>query len=146
MKVTNISRKIISIFGKTLLPGEKVSLPNVDESNPTIQFYVRSNILSTQDVEAESPATRVMNDSERERIAREAVEQYKQEQEAQRQEAEDKENEVKTVKAMKKKEDLIKKAIGLGIEFGDSDSADVLKEKIINAIYARDEGLSDGSV
>lgn len=136
MRVTNISRKIISIFGKTLLPGENVKLNNVDESNPTIQFYLKTKVLAAGNPEAVQPKASDIGETEREKIAREAVEKYKQEQEEYRKKAEEKENEIKAVKSMKKKEDLIKKAIGLGLEFADSDSADVLKEKIIHALNA----------
>lgn len=136
MRVTNISRKIISIFGKTLLPGENVKLDNVDESNPTIQFYLQTKVLAAGNAEAAQPKGPDIGNAEREKIAREAVEKYKQEQEEYRKKAEEKENEIKAVKGMKKKEDLIKKAIGLGLEFADSDSADMLKEKIIHALNA----------
>lgn len=136
MKVTNISRKVISIFGKTLLPGEDLRLENGDENNPNIQFYLKNKILSMNGAAADVSATSAISSGEREKIAREAVEKYKQEQEEYRKKAEEKENEIKAVKGMKKKEDLIKKAIGLGLEFADSDSADVLKEKIIHALNA----------
>lgn len=136
MKVTNISRKVISILGKTLLPGEDLRLENGDENNPNIQFYLKNKILSMNGAAADVSATSAISSGEREKIAREAVEKYKQEQEEYRKKAEEKENEIKAVKGMKKKEDLIKKAIGLGLEFADSDSADVLKEKIIHALNA----------
>lgn len=136
MRVTNISRKIISILGKTILPGENVKLDNVDESNPTIQFYLKTKVLAAGNPEAVQPKVSDVGETEREKIAREAVEKYKQEQEEYRKKAEEKENEIKAVKGMKKKEDLVKKAIGLGLEFADSDSADVLKEKIIHALNA----------
>ena len=136
MKVTNISRKVISIFGKTLLPGEDLRLENGDENNPNIQFYLKNKILSMNGAAADVSTTAAIRNEERERIAREAVEKYKQEQEEYRKKAEEKENEIKAVKGMKKKEDLIKKAIGLGLEFADSDSADMLKEKIIHALNA----------
>lgn len=136
MKVTNISRKVISILGKTLLPGEDLRLENGDENNPNIQFYLQNKILSMNGAAADVSATSAISSGEREKIAREAVEKYKQEQEEYRKKAEEKENEIKAVKGMKKKEDLIKKAIGLGLEFADSDSADVLKEKIIHALNA----------
>ncbi len=136
MRVTNISRKIISIFGKTLLPGENVKLDNVDESHPTIQFYLQTKVLAVGNTEAAQMKGSDIGEAEREKIAREAVEKYKQEQEEYRKKAEEKENEIKAVKGIKKKEDLIKKAIGLGLEFADSDSADVLKEKIIHALNA----------
>uniref|UniRef100_N2B865 Uncharacterized protein n=1 Tax=Eubacterium plexicaudatum ASF492 TaxID=1235802 RepID=N2B865_9FIRM len=136
MRVTNISRKIISIFGKTLLPGEDVKLDNVDESNPTIQFYLKAKVLAVGNTSAAQMKISDTGETEREKIAREAVEKYKQEQEEYRKKAEEKENEIKAVKGMKKKEDLIKKAIGLGLEFSDSDSADMLREKIIHALNA----------
>lgn len=134
MRVTNISRKIISIFGKTLLPGENVKLDNIDESNPTIQFYLQTKVLAVGNTETAQPKGPDIGDAEREKIAREAVERYKQQQEEHAKKAEEKENEIKAVKGMKKKDDLIKKAIGLGLEFADSDSADMLKEKIIHAL------------
>lgn len=134
MRVTNISRKIISIFGKTLLPGENVKLDNVDESNPTIQFYLQTKVLAVGNAEAAQPKGPDIGDAEREKIAREAVEKYKQEQGEYRKKAEAREDEIRAVKGMKKKDDLIKKAIGLGLEFADSDSADMLKEKIIHAL------------
>lgn len=136
MKVTNISRKVISILGKTLLPGEELRLENGDENNPNIQFYLKNKILSMKGATASGSAPSAISDAEREKIAREAVEKYKQEQEEYSKKAEEKENEIKAVRSMKKKEDLIKKAIGLGLEFADSDSADVLKEKIIHALNA----------
>lgn len=134
MRVTNISRKIISIFGKTLLPGENVKLDNVDESNPTIQFYLQTKVLAIGNAEAAQPKGPDIGEDEREKIAREAVEKYKQEQEEYRKKAEEREDEIRAVRGMKKKDDLIKKAIGLGLEFADSDSADMLKEKIIHAL------------
>lgn len=136
MRVTNISRKIISIFGKTLLPGENVKLDNVDESNPTIQFYLQTKVLAVGNTEAAQPKGSDIGEAERKKIAREAVEKYKQEQEEYRKKAEEREDEIRAVKGMKKKDDLIKKAIGLGLEFADSDSADMLKEKIIHALNA----------
>ncbi len=136
MKVTNISRKVISILGKTLLPGEDLRLENGDENNPNIQFYLKNKILSMNGAAASAPVSSGISDVEREKIAREAVEKYKHEQEEYRKKAEEKESEIKAVRSMKKKEELIKKAIGLGLEFADSDSADVLKEKIIHALDA----------
>ncbi|KAI4450682.1 hypothetical protein C823_005219 [Eubacterium plexicaudatum ASF492] len=117
MRVTNISRKIISIFGKTLLPGEDVKLDNVDESNPTIQFYLKAKVLAVGNTSAAQMKISDTGETEREKIAREAVEKYKQEQEEYRKKAEEKENEIKAVKGMKKKRILSKKQSGLGLNF-----------------------------
>lgn len=126
MKVINKSRKIIGIAGEPLLPGKEITLKDGFESHPVIQDYLKKGILTDVENMTALPAESVLGDIERERIEAEAIAKYKAEQEA-------KANEVKAVKAMKKDE-LLKKAISMEIEVKDEDTAEAIREQILNAI------------
>jgi hypothetical protein len=123
MKVINKSRKIISIKGEAFLPGTEMVLPQGLENNPCIVDYIAKGILADADVVISSAA---VDADEKARIEQEAVEKYKAEQA-------EKESEIKAVKSMKK-DDLINKAIGMGLEVNDNNTVDELKEKIIAAL------------
>lgn len=133
MRIVNSSRKVIGIMEKPLLPGETLILEHGAENHPTIQFYLKQGILSDADSEKTGFSNLDINQAEREKIEKEAVERYKKEQAEYQAAKEKKEAEIKAVQGMKKKE-LVKKAIGMGIEFQDSDTEEVLKEKIIQVI------------
>lgn len=133
MRIINSSRKVIGIKEKTLLPGETLILEHGEEKNPTIQFYLKQGILSNADSKKVGFSDSDINQEEKEKIEKEAVERYKKEQEEYQAAKDKKEAEIKAVKGMKKK-DLAKKALGMGIEFQDSDTEEILKEKIIQAI------------
>lgn len=132
MRVINKSRKNIAINGEPLLPGAQIELPAGMETHPAISFYLEKGILV--DV-AKSAATAEggLSDYEKARIAEEAVAKYKAEQEALAAAASEKEAEIKAVKAMKKQE-LLEKAAGLGLEVEDGITAEDLKEKIVAAL------------
>jgi hypothetical protein len=85
--------------------------------------YIAKGILADADVVISSAA---VDADEKARIEQEAVEKYKAEQA-------EKESEIKAVKSMKK-DDLINKAIGMGLEVNDNNTVDELKEKIIAAL------------
>lgn len=123
MKVINKSRKIISIKGEAFLPGTEMVLPQGLENNPCIVDYIAKGILADADAVTSSAA---VDADEKARIEQEAVEKYKAEQA-------EKESEIKAVKSMKK-DDLINKAIGMGLEVNDNNTVDELKEKIIAAL------------
>jgi hypothetical protein len=123
MKVINKSRKIISIKGEAFLPGTEMVLPQGLENNPCIVDYIAKGILADADAVISSAA---VDADEKARIEQEAVEKYKAEQA-------EKESEIKAVKSMKK-DDLINKAIGMGLEVNDNNTVDELKEKIIAAL------------
>lgn len=122
MKILNKSRKIIGINGEPLLPGCSMELPDGYENHPAILNYMDRGIVCDADKDA-------VGDIERARIAEEAIAKYKEEQEKRAAV----EAEIKSVKDMKKPE-LLKKAVGMGLEVGDDDTVDVLKEMIIAAI------------
>ena len=126
MKVINKSRKIIGIAGEPLLPGNKITLKDGLESHPTIQDYLKKGILANVENITALSTESVLNAAEREKIEAEAISKYKAEQEA-------KANEIKSVKAMKKDE-LLKKAISMEIEVKDDDTAEAIREQILNAI------------
>jgi len=129
MRIVNSSRKVLSIQGKTLLPGEILTLKLGEEQHPTIQFYLKQGILSDADSERKSSSGNI-HPAEREKIEKEAIERYKKEQAEYQEAKEKKEAERKAIQGMKKKE-LVKKDLGMGIEVQDSDTEEVLKEKII---------------
>ncbi len=130
MRVINKSRKIISIGREPFLPGTELELPEGMESHPAIMDYLKKGVI----VEAGSGITpsciiSEISEAQKREIAEEAIAQYKAVQEAAGQKNEKREEELKAIKAMNK-DGLITKAIGMGIEVNDSDTAPVLREKI----------------
>ena len=131
MKIINKSRKIIGINGEPLLPGADLELPEGMENHPVISYYLQKGIVvDSQNVSAEEKTG--ISDLEKARIEEEAIAKYKAEQEKAEQEkaAKTKEAEIKAVKTMKK-DDLLTKAVGMGLEVTDDDTVDTLKEKIV---------------
>ena len=125
MKIINKSRKIIGINGEPLLPGADLELPEGMETHPVISYYLQKGIVvDSQNVSAEEKTG--ISDLEKARIEEEAIAKYKAEQEKA---AKTKEAEIKAVKTMKK-DDLLTKAVGMGLEVTD-DTVDTLKEKIV---------------
>lgn len=126
MKIINKSRKIIGINGEPLLPGADLELPEGMETHPVISYYLEKGIVvDSQNVSAEENTG--ISDLDRARIEEEAIAKYKAEQEKA---AKAKEAEIKAVKTMKK-DDLLTKAVGMGLEVMDDDTVDTLKEKIV---------------
>ena len=126
MKIINTSRKIIGINGEPLLPGADLELPEGMETHPVISYYLEKGIVvDSQNVSAEENTG--ISDLDRARIEEEAIAKYKAEQEKA---AKAKEAEIKAVKTMKK-DDLLTKAVGMGLEVTDDDTVDTLKEKIV---------------
>lgn len=126
MKIINKSRKIIGINGEPLLPGADLELPEGMEPHPVISYYLEKGIVvDSQNVSAEENTG--ISDLDRARIEEEAIAKYKAEQEKA---AKAKEAEIKAVKTMKK-DDLLTKAVGMGLEVTDDDTVDTLKEKIV---------------
>lgn len=126
MKIINKSRKIIGINGEPLLPGADLELPEGMETHPVISYYLQKGIVvDSQNVSAEEKTG--ISDLEKARIEEEAIAKYKAEQEKA---AKTKEDEIKAVKTMKK-DDLLTKAVGMGLEVTDDDTVDTLKEKIV---------------
>ena len=126
MKIINKSRKIIGINGEPLLPGADLELPEGMETHPVISYYLEKGIVvDSQNVSAEENTG--ISDLDRARIEEEAIAKYKAGQEKA---AKAKEAEIKAVKTMKK-DDLLTKAVGMGLEVTDDDTVDTLKEKIV---------------
>lgn len=126
MKIINKSRKIIGINGEPILPGADLELPEGMETHPVISYYLEKGIVvDSQNVSAEENTG--ISDLDRARIEEEAIAKYKAEQEKA---AKAKEAEIKAVKTMKK-DDLLTKAVGMGLEVTDDDTVDTLKEKIV---------------
>ena len=126
MKIINKSRKIIGINGEPLLPGADLELPEGMETHPVISYYLEKGIVvDSQNVSAEENTG--ISDLDRARIEEEAIAKYKAEQEKA---AKAKEAEIKAVKTMKK-DDLLTKAVGMGLEVTDDDTVDTLKDKIV---------------
>lgn len=126
MKIINKSRKIIGINGEPLLPGADLELPEGMETHPVISYYLEKGIVvDSQNVSAEENTG--ISDLDRARIEEEAIAKYKAERENA---AKAKEAEIKAVKTMKK-DDLLTKAVGMGLEVTDDDTVDTLKEKIV---------------
>lgn len=126
MKIINKSRKIIGINGEPLLPGADLELPEGMETHPVISYYLQKGIVvDSQNVSVEEKTD--ISDLEKARIEEEAIAKYKAEQEKA---AKTKEAEIKAVKTMKK-DDLLTKAVGMGLEVTDDDTVDTLKEKIV---------------
>ena len=126
MKIINKSRKIIGINGEPLLPGADLELPEGMETHPVISYYLQKGIVvDSQNVSAEEKTG--ISDLEKARIEEEAIAKYNAEQEKA---AKTKEVEIKAVKTMKK-DDLLTKAVGMGLEVTDDDTVDTLKEKIV---------------
>lgn len=126
MKIINKSRKIIGINGEPLLPGADLELPEGMETHPVISYYLEKGIVvDSQNVSAEENTG--ISDLDRARIEEEAIAKYKAEQEKA---AKAKEAEIKAVKTMKK-DDLLTKAVGMGLEVTDDDTVDTLKVKIV---------------
>lgn len=130
MKIINKSRKIIGINGEPLLPGADLELPEGMETHPVISYYLQKGIVvDSQNVSAEEKTG--ISDLERARIEEEAIAaKYKAEQEKAAKAAASKEAEIKAVNTMKKDE-LLTKAAGMGLEVNDDDKVETLKEKII---------------
>lgn len=129
MKIINKSRKIIGINGEPLLPGADLELPEEMETHPVISYYLQKGIVvDSQNVSAEEKTG--ISDLERAHIEEEAIAKYKAEQEKAAKAAASKEAEIKAVNTMKKDE-LLTKAAGMGLEVNDDDKVETLKEKII---------------
>lgn len=125
MKIINKSRKIIGINGEPLLPGADLELPEGMETHPVISYYLEKGIVvDSQNVSAEENTG--ISDLDRARIEEEAIAKYKAEQENA---AKAKEAEIKAVKTMKK-DDLLTKAVGMGLEVTDDDTVDTLRRKL----------------
>ena len=125
MKIINKSRKIIGINGEPLLPGADLELPEGMETHPVISYYLQKGIVvDSQNVSAEEKTG--ISDLERAHIEEEAIAKYKAEQEKAAKAAASKE----AVNTMKKDE-LLTKAAGMGLEVNDDDKVETLKEKII---------------
>ena len=133
MKIINKSRKIISIGGMALLPGKTMELPKGVEKHPSILDYLKKGVVADVNAVTTSFVSADISDEERTKIAEEAVAKYKEELELQAKAKAALETEIKTVKGMRK-EELMTKALGMGIEVLDSDTTDVLKDKIIKAL------------
>ena len=132
MKVINKSRKIISIAGEPFLPGKDIELPAGLEKHPVIMDYMAKGVIVDADKVVET-AGAGLSDLERTKIAEEAIARYKAEQAALAAAQAEKEAEIKAVKAMKK-DDLLTKAAGMGIEVEDGETADSVREKVLAAL------------
>lgn len=135
MKVINKSRKIIAIAGEPLLPGNDMELPEGYDKHPSIVDYIKSGVLSdaAKASVGNSEAASGLSDFERAKIAEDAIARYKAEQEAIARAQAEKKAEIEAVKSMKKDE-LLTKAVGMGLEVADDDKVDALREKIIAAL------------
>lgn len=133
MRVVNKSRKIISIAGEPLLPGKSMELPEGYDTHPSIVDYLDNGTLVDAAKASSTAGCGGLSDEEREKIATEAVAKYKAEQEALAAAQAEKDAEIKAVNKMKK-EELITKAVGMGIEVSDSDTADAIKGKILDQL------------
>lgn len=133
MRVVNKSRKIISIAGEPLLPGKSMELPEGYDKHPSIVDYLGNGTLVDAAKASSAAGSGGLSDEEREKIAEEAVAKYKAEQEALAAAQAEKDAEIKAVNKMKKDE-LASKAIGMGIEISDSDTADNIKAKILEQL------------
>lgn len=132
MKVINKSRKIISIEGEPFLPGKDMDLPAGLEKHPAIVDYMAKGIIVDAKNAVET-ASSGLSDLEKAKIAEEAIAQYKAEQAAIAAAQAEKEVEIKAVKSMKKDE-LLTKAAGMGIEVEDGETADSVREKVLAAL------------
>lgn len=136
MNIINNSRKIISINGEPLLPEAIVELKEGMEKHPVIVDYLRRGVIAdTSKAVVSSAVSTGISDFEKAKIAEEAIARYKAEQESIEKAKAAKEIEIKAVKAMDK-DALVTKALGMGIEVFDSDTKDILKEKIFKALDA----------
>ena len=134
MKIINKSRKIIGINGEPLLPGAGMTLPEGFETHPTIADYIKKGIVVDAAKTASEAAGPGISELDRAKIAQEAIAEYKKAQEAESAAVQAaREAEIKAVKGMKKPE-LLTKAAGMGLKVADDDTADVLKEKIMEAL------------
>ena len=125
MKIINKSRKIISIVGEALLPSKGMELPEGLENHPAIKYYMDKGIIADVEKAVGIDSTR-FSEFERTKIAEEAIAQYKAEQI-------EKEAEIRAVKAMKK-DLLLTKAAGMGIEIADGETADSVRDKILEVL------------
>lgn len=132
MKVINKSRKIISIQGEPFLPGKDMELPAELENHPIIKDYFEKGVLVDAANAVETINTGI-SDFERAKIAEYAIAKYKAEQEALATAQAEKESEIKAVKAMKKDE-LLTKAAGMGVEVEDRETAESVREKVLKAL------------
>lgn len=132
MKVVNKSRKIIGIEGEALLPGCEIELKKELQEHPSIKDYLESGVLADIENKAVAPAEGI-SDLEKARIAEEAIAAYKAQQEEEAKKQAEKEAEIKAVKSMKKDE-LLNKAVALGVKVDDGDTAEVVRDKVLAAL------------
>jgi hypothetical protein len=125
MKIINKSRKIIGINGEPFLPGKVMVLADGMEENPCIADYLAKGIIANADAGAAD--AEAVSEAEKAKIEEEAVERYKAQQAGH-------DAEVAAVKSMKKKDDLLTKAAGMGIEVGDNDTIEDVRGKILEAL------------
>lgn len=133
MKITNKSRKIIAINGEPLLPCTDMELPDGFQHHPAILDYLAKGILVDSKKAVVSPADNGISDFEKTKIEEEAIARYKEEQAAITAAQAEKATEIKEVQSMKKQE-LLTKAVRMGLEVKDDDTVEILKEKILAAL------------
>lgn len=133
MRIYNRSRKIIGILGEPLLPGGSRELPSGYEKHPSIMDYLEKGEIEDADNPSGIIPKGGISDSEKAKIAEEAIARYKAEQEKLAAAQAVMEEEITALKAMKKPE-LLTKAVGMGLEVKDDDTAEELREKIADAI------------
>lgn len=143
MRVINKSRKIIAINGEPFLPGTEMELPEGMEVHPSVLDYLKKGVLADVNTPSGAVVPTEISDFERARIAEEAIARYKAEQEeaalkAEQEKKAQHEAEVRAVKYMRKDE-LITKAMGMSLAVEDSDTVDILREKIITALSEQGE-------
>lgn len=120
MRIRNNSRKIIAIENQPLLPNETVEIEGSLEEHPELSFLFDSGMIV--DVDA---ATHISHEDKM-KIIENAMAEVATKKKAY-------EEDVKAVAKMKKPELLIK-AAGMGIEVSDDETADSIREKIVNAL------------
>ena len=139
MKVINKSRKVIGINGEPLLPGKTMDLPEGAEKHPAIADYLKKGIL-VDSAKADMTVSAVISDSEKARIAEEAIANYKAQQAELEAKRAAKEAEIKDAKGMNKG-DLQLKAATMGIKFTDDTKAEDLKKLVVDALTAELEKI-----
>lgn len=120
MRIRNNSRKIIAIENQPLLPNETVEIEGSLEEHPELSFLFDSGMIV--DVDKASG----ISDEVKNKIIEDAMAGIEAKKKAY-------EEDVKAVSKMKKPELLIK-AAGMGIEVSDDETADSIREKIVNAL------------
>lgn len=137
MLVKNMGKKCIGFGKEVILPDETKPLPaGYGETHPTVAFYLAKGYLVKVDPPAAEPSANPETGEGNENPPQVDPFALTDEQKAEAARKADIEAKIKAVGEMKNREPLRVEAAALGIEFKDTDTVEVLKQKVTEKLQA----------